>query len=303
LNLQHEFGLFGGEWGVHLNSFLKELQKPLVTTLHTVLPDFEPKAQTVLNSIIAHSASLVVMTQAALHILKKYTSHHENIHVIPHGCPDVPFVPLERAKAALGLKDHIVLITFGMIGPGKGIEHAIEALSSLVGKEPRLLYLILGETHPNLRRIKEERYRMKLMQLVDELNIGSHVRFHNNYLPKPELIKYLQAADIVITPYLDPNQVTSGTLTWALGEGKVIVSTPYLHAKEALAEGRGLLAEFKNPASIAKCINKLLNNKRLREDIEKKAYKYGRDLIWPKVAKTYINLFCEQIKHKEYEHA
>ncbi|MFB0567252.1 MAG: glycosyl transferase family 1, partial [Candidatus Bathyarchaeia archaeon] len=172
VNLQHEFGLFGGEWGEYINSFLEDLQKPVVTTLHTIVPNFGSTAQTVLESIVHHSASIIVMTRTAMQLLKNNNIQREKINVIPHGCPNVPFVTSERPKTSLGLRERIVLSTFGLINRGKGIEYAIQALPSLVEKEPRILYLIIGETHPEVRKIKGERYRRRLMRLVDELKLG-----------------------------------------------------------------------------------------------------------------------------------
>ena len=296
VNLQHEFGLFGGEWGEHINSFLEDLQKPVVTTLHTIVPNFGSTAQTVLESIAHHSASIVVMTRTAMQLLKNNNIQREKINVIPHGCPDVPFVTSERPKASLGLRDRIVLSTSGLINRGKGIEYAIRALPSIVEKEPRILYLIIGETHPEVRKIKGERYRRRLMRLVDELKLGKHVRFHNRFLSKRQLIRYLQATDIYITPYVDRNQISSGTLAYALGTGKAIISTPYLHAEEALADGRGLICKFRNPTSIAECINRLLEDPELRLRLERKAYAYSRNFTWPKVAEKYVKLFNRFLK-------
>ena len=291
INLQHTFGLFGGEWGEYINSFLEDLQKPVVTTLHTIVPNFGPTAQTVLESIAYHSASIVVMTTTALQLLKSYNIKREKIDVIPHGCPDVPFVTSERPKTSLGLRNRIVLSTFGLINRRKGIQHAIRALPSLVKKEPRILYLIIGETHPEVRKTEGERYRKRLMRLVDELQLGKHVRFYNRFIPKRELIRYLQATDIYITPYVGRNQISSGTLVYALGTGKAIISTPYLHAEEALADGRGLLCKFRSPSSIAECINRLIEDTELRFSLERKAYAYSRNFTWPKVAEKYAKLF------------
>ena len=296
VNLQHEFGLFGGEWGEYINSFLEDLQKPVVTTLHTILSNFGSTARTVLEGIAYHSPSIVVMTRTALQLLKNYNIKRKKINVIPHGCPDVPFVTSERAKTSLGLRGRIVLCTFGLINRGKGIQYAIRALSSLVKKEPRILYLVIGETHPEVRKIEGERYRKRLMRLVDELKLGKHVRFYNRFLSKRELIRYLQATDIYITPYVDRNQISSGTLAYALGTGKAIISTPYLHAEEALADGRGLICKFRNPTSIAECINRLLEDPELRLSLERKAYAYSRNFTWPKIAEKYVKLFDHLLK-------
>lgn len=291
VNLQHEFGLFGGIWGEYLNSFLEGIQKPVVTTLHTIVPNFGSTAQKVLRNIVLHSASIIVMTRTAMGLLKNSDTHPEKINVIPHGCPDLPLIASEKPKAALGMKGRIVLSTFGLISRGKGIEYAIRALPSLVEKEPRILYLVIGETHPEVRKTVGERYRRKLMKLVSELRLGKHVRFHNRFLSKQQLMRHLQATDFYITPYVDRNQISSGTLTYALGAGKAIISTPYLHAEETLAEGRGLLCKFRNPDSIAECIDKLLEDNELRLSLEKKAYAYSRGFTWSKVAEEYARLF------------
>jgi len=294
VNLQHEFGLFGGEWGNYINSFLERVQKPIVTTLHTIEPNFGSKAQTVLDTIASRSAAIAVMAKTAQRILAGYGVPNKKISVIQHGCPDVSFVVSEDVKALLNLKERIILSTFGLISRGKGIEYAIRALPSVVAKEPRVTYLIIGETHPEVRKAEGERYRIKLMRLVNDLGLSGHVKFHNRFLSKRELIRYLQATDIYVTPYVSPYQTSSGTLVTALGTGKAIVSTPYLHAKEALANGRGLFCRFKDSSSIAECIVRLLDEK-LRRKMEKRAYKYSRGFVWLKVAKRYAELFSRTI--------
>ena len=296
INLQHEFGIFGGEWGRYIVSLLETVQKPVVTTLHTVQPDFDLKAQRVLKDIISRSVSIIVMAKAASNILQKYNIPKKKINVVPHGCPDIPFVSSESVKRSLGLKGRTLLSTFGLINAGKGIEYAIQALPLIVDKRPDVLYLIIGETHPEVRKIEGERYRMKLIQLVDELGLKNHVKFHNRFLPERELVRFLQATDIYITPYVSPYQISSGTLVYALATGRAIVSTPFLQANEVLAEGRGLFSEFKKPNSIAENVNKLLADEDLRINMEKKAYEYSRNLIWPKVAKRYTSIFKKAIK-------
>ena len=296
VNLQHEFGILGGDWGRYILSFLETVQKPVVTTLHTVQPNFDLKAQNVLNDIISSSVSTTVMAKAASNILQNYNIPKKKINVVPHGCPDIPFASSERVKRSLGLKGRTVLSTFGLINAGKGIEYAIEALPYIVDKQPDVLYLIIGETHPEVRKIEGERYRLKLIQLVDELGLNDHVKFHNRFLPRRELMRFLQATDIYIIPYVSVNQLSSGTLVYALAMGRAIVSTPFIQANEVLAKGRGLFSDFKNPNSIAEQVNKLLANENLRIEIEKKAYRYSRNLIWPKVAKRYASIFKEAIK-------
>jgi len=292
VNLQHEFGLFGGEWGEYINSFLETLQKPVVSTLHTISPSLEPKAQTVLKQIAKHSSKIVTMTNTATKILMTYDIPRSKIEIIQHGCPDVPFVESNKAKRSLfSLKGKTVLSTFGLLSRGKGIEYVIKALPKVVKKYPKILYLIIGETHPEVRKIEGERYRKKLNKLVDNLDINDHVKFHNRFLNERELIKFLQATDIYITTSLEPNQISSGTLVYAMGTGKAIIATPYLHAQEALAQGRGLLCRFKDHKSVATNIIQLLENEKLKRSIEQKVYNYSRDFTWPKVAKKYADLF------------
>ena len=295
VNMQHEFGIYGGEWGKYILSFLQNVHKPVITTLHTVQPDFEPKARNVLKEILDHSKAIVVMAKAAKSILKEYDVPNEKIKVVQHGCPDIPFLSSDRVKSSLGLKGRTILSTFGLINRGKGIEYAIQALPSLVRKHPNILYLIIGETHPGVRIIEGESYRLELLRLVVQLGLKNHVRFHNRFLTKRELIRYLQGTDIYITPYLSPNQASSGPLVYALGAGKAVVSTPYIHAKDVLSHGRGMFCEFKNPDSIADKVKKLVENDKLRRDMENKAYKYSRSFIWPKIAQKYADIFEQAI--------
>ncbi len=291
VSLQHEFGLFGGEWGEYMNLFLENVQRPILTTLHTLSPDFELKAQTVLKNIVDRSEIIVTMTSTALQLLKSYNIPCGKLKVIQHGCPAVPFVSSDNVKPSLGLNGRIVLSTFGLINRGKGIEYVIRALPKIVENEPKIIYLIIGETHPEVRKFEGERYRKRLIRLVDNLNLIEHVRFHNRFLSERELIRYLQATDIYLTPYVEPNQISSGTLVYAMGTGKAIISTPYLHAQEVLAEGRGLFCKFKNPASITELIIQLLEDKGLKRNLEKMVYSYSREFTWPKVAQEYALLF------------
>jgi glycosyltransferase involved in cell wall biosynthesis len=297
VNIQHEFGLFGGEYGDYVLHFLDNLEKPVVTTFHTVQPNFDPKAQAVLKDMAARSASIVVIARIAIELLQKQGITFKKVAVIPHGCPDIPFVPSESVKGSLGLKDRLVLSSFGLISRGKGIEYAIRALPSVIEKEPRIIYLIIGETHPEVRKTEGESYRKKLMRLVEELNLEKHVRFHNRFLSKRELIRYLQATDVYLTPYISPNQISSGTLVYALGAGRPVISTPYLHAQEVLAEGQGLFCKFKDADSIGACIEKLLDQNQ-RKIMQRKAYKYSRRFVWSNVAKEYLKLFKRIIKNR-----
>ncbi len=292
VNVQHEFGIYGGEWGKYILAFLRNVHKPVITTLHTIQPNFEPTARDVLKEIISYSKEILVMAKAAKNILnKEYNVPNKKINVVQHGCPDIPFLNSDSAKPSLGLKGKFVLSTFGLISAGKGIEYAIQALPPLVEKYPNILYLIIGETHPEVRKIEGETYRMNLIKLVDQLGLKDHVRFYNRFLTKRELIKCLQATDIYITPYTGANQVSSGALVYALGAGRAVVSTPYIHAKEVLSHGCGLLCEFKNPKSITCEVKKLLENPTLRRDMEKKAHQYSRSFIWPNIAQEYTDIF------------
>ena len=300
VNIQHEFGIFGGEFGSYILSFLAEIKKPVVTSLHTVQPDFDPKALSVLKEIISLSEAVVVTGHTAACILKGYGVPTEKIKVIQHGCPDVPFTFSSLFKPSLNLAGRSVLCTFGLLSRGKGIEYAIQALPSIIAEHPEVLYLVIGQTHPEVKISDDENYRRYLMQLVEELELQNHVKFHNRFLPRQELIWYLQATDIYITPYLGKNQISSGTLIYALGTGRAVVSTPYLHAQEVLADGRGLLCEFRNPTSIANAVNRLLDDNCLKLEIEKKAYEYSRSFTWSEVAKKYAKLF-KQITTDEEE--
>jgi glycosyltransferase involved in cell wall biosynthesis len=298
VNIQHEFGIFGGEWGSHVLSFLETLRKPVATTLHTLQPDLEPQGQRVLKQILSRSNAIVVMNNIAIGLLAQLGTSFEKINVIPHGCPNIPFVSSDYVKPSIGLKDRTVLCTFGLISSGKGIEYAIQALPPVIAKHPELIYLIIGETHPMVKRVEGEKYRRMLFEQVKELGLKNHVAFQNRFLSKMELIRYLQATDIYITPYPGANQISSGTLINALAAGRAVVSTPYLHAKEVLNNGRGVLCDFKNSASIADGIETLLSNENLKMKTETKAYEYCRSFIWSRVAKKYANLFNLISEHK-----
>ena len=296
--VQHEFGLCGGEFGEYIKFFLEELRKPVITTLHTVQPDFAKKAIEVLKYITKRSKAIIVIAQAAIDMLKNQEIPCNKCVVIPHGCPKIEFTNGKSAKESLGLRGRFVTSTFGLISSGKGIEYAIQAIAKVIKKEPGIIYLIIGETHPEVRKHEGEKYRNALMKLVGELGLEECVRFTNRFLTKRELIKYLQATDIYLTPYISPNQISSGTLTYALGAGRAVVSTPYYHAQEALANGRGIFCKFKDSDTIAVGIEKLLDNK-FRFRIQKKAYKYSRRFLWKNVAKKYINLIESLTENNE----
>ncbi|MCW4023745.1 MAG: glycosyltransferase family 4 protein [Candidatus Bathyarchaeota archaeon] len=296
INIQHEFGIFGGEWGNNICAFLSKIKKPIVTTLHTVLPDFNPDALRVFNEIISKSSAIVVMNKISRSLLESYDVPKEKIYLIPHGCPDVPLVSSQQAKSLLGLEDKLVLSTFGLLSKGKGIEYVIKALPKILKKQPNTVYYILGVTHPQVKKTEGETYRNRLRQLAKDLGVQDHVKFLNRFLKKTEIITYLQASDVYITPYLSPNQVSSGTLSYALGAGKAVVSTPYLHAKEALSDGRGVFCGFQDSQSIADSVLSIVSNPVFKKSLESNAYHYSRAFTWPIVAKQYLDLF-DQITH------
>ncbi len=293
VNVQHEFGIFGGESGEYICDFMDRLRRPVVTTLHTVLPDFENKAKEVFNRVVNRSSAIVVLNETTRSLVRSYGVPQGKIRLIPHGCPDLPLVPSSKIKPVLGLKNKIILSTFGLLSKGKGIEYAIQALPEIIKKEPRIIYYVLGVTHPQVKRTDGEEYRLSLLRMVKNLGLRGHVRFLNRFLSKPELYNYLQATDVYLTPYLSPNQVSSGTLSYALAAGKAVVSTPYLHAKEALGEGRGVFCRFKDSESIAEKVTEIMDDKTLRTSLERKSYLYSRKFTWPHVAKKYLTLFDE----------
>ncbi len=293
VNLQHEFGIFGGQNGSYICTFLEKLKKPVSTTLHTVLPNFEEPAKKVFDRIVACSDAVVVMNQTTKGLLKQHGVSNKKLKLIPHGCPDVPLVPSERAKNELGLKNRVVLSTFGLLSRGKGVEYVIEALPQIIKTQPKIVYKVLGVTHPQVRFVEGESYRNLLMRKAKSLGVSAHVKFLNRFLSKHELISYLQATDIYITPYLSPNQVSSGTLSYALGAGKAIISTPYLHAKEALSNGKGVFCDFHDSESIAQRTLAIMENKQLRDSLEHNAYLYSRKFTWPLIAKKYMALYGE----------
>jgi len=295
--LQHEFGLFGGVWGEYILSFLEKLEKPVVTTFHTLFLEPSRDARSVLERVLQHSDYVTVMARVGIRMLEQlYGTRAHKVRYIPHGCPNVSFIRSAVVKRRLGLKDRIVMSTFGLLNRGKGIEYAIRALPPIVEEEPRILYLIIGETHPEVRKQEGETYRNHLFNLVESLGLEKNVRFVNRFLGENELIRYLQATDIYILPYPNKEQISSGTLSYALSMGKAIISTPFLHAGEVISGGCAMECEFKNPSSITGCIKTLLQYDDARERLEKRAYEYSRGMIWPNIAMKYVNLFNEALR-------
>jgi polysaccharide biosynthesis protein PslF len=296
VNLQHEYGIFGGEWGEYVTEFLHRIKKPVVTTLHTVLEEPEPIAKRVLERVLDDSALVVVMARVGIVILEQlYGSFADKIRFIPHGCPNVPHIETATTKQGFGLKDRPVLSTFGLLSRGKGIEYVIEALPQILKENPETLYLIIGETHPEVRKRDGETYRQSLLDLVESLGLDKNVRFVNRFLAENELINYLQATDIYIVPYPNREQISSGTLSYALSTGKAIVTTPFLHAEEVISNGAALDCEFKDSNSIAEKVNLLLGDHQIRRRFSRMAYEYSRGMIWPNVAMSYVNTFYETL--------
>jgi glycosyltransferase involved in cell wall biosynthesis len=298
VSIQHEFGIDGrfnrdGSYVNLLAGFLDHIDKPVVSTLHTVLPHPRPDLLEAVRVLHDRSAAVITMVNMARLILEQeYGLDPIKLHTIPHGVPEV----VQRTnpahlKRAMQLEGRTILSTFGLLSSGKGIQYMIRALPEVVKRHPEVLYLIIGETHPEVRRREGERYRNSLIELIKKLGLERHVRFINQYQTQQQLVRYLQATDIYITPYVDRYQITSGTLAYAIGCGKAIVSTPYLYASEALAEGRGVLAEFQNPRSFARCVNMLLENPALREHCEASAFEYGKGMSWGNVGRQYADLF------------
>ncbi len=300
VNVQHEFGIFGGPWGSYVLRLVDGLRKPIVTTLHTVLPDPDPEPKRLTAELCARSDAVVVMTPAAVEILyRDYGLERRRVHVILHGVPTAHLQAAQEAKAWLGLQGRDIVSTFGLINPGKGIEDVIDALPRVVARFPRVLYMVLGQTHPTVRRAQGEEYREQLIARVHRLGLDEHVRFNNRYLPDPELVQYLMASDIYVTAYHNPKQVVSGTLSYALGCGRAVVSTPYLYARDALADGRGVLVPFRDPPAIAAAVNELLGDPQRRRELQLRAFVYGKQMRWPRVASIYLELFRQMVANRE----
>jgi glycosyltransferase involved in cell wall biosynthesis len=289
--VHHEFGIFGGDAGDHLLMLLRQVDMPIVATLHTVLPDPDPDQMRVMRALVARAGRLIVMAErAALLLQTVYGVHPDLIHVIPHGAPDRPLSDTQRWKERLDLGDRPVVLTFGLLSPGKGIETAIRAMPAIVEQHPDLVYLIAGASHPALLRRHGEAYRESLVQLVGELNLDDHVRFIDRFLDDEELLDYLQAADIFLTPYPGRNQVTSGTLAYALAMGRPIVSTPYFHAEEALADGIGTLVPFGDSAAISTAISGLLADPDALKRRALRVWQAARKTIWEQNARAVMTV-------------
>ena len=292
--LQHEYGIFGGTCGSHILAMLKRLRRPLVPTLHTVLKDPNADQLLVLKEITRIASRVVVMSDLAHEMLHEiYGVPTEKIAKIHHGIPDVPFIDASFYKDQFGVEGKKVLLTFGLLSPGKGLEYAIEALPAIVAKHPDVVYIILGATHPHIKRESGEEYRNGLVRLASELGVKDNVIFQNRFVELSELCEFLGAADLYVTPYLNEAQITSGTLAYALGAGKATISTPYWYAKEMLADGRGRLVPFRDADAIAEQAIDLLDNETERHAMRKRAYTFCRQMLWKRVAQDYLDVFDE----------
>jgi glycosyltransferase involved in cell wall biosynthesis len=284
--LEHEFGLFGGPAGSHILALLRELRMPVVTTFHTILREPDPQQRRVMKELTEWSDRLVVMSQRGRQFLQEvYGVCADKIDLIPHGIPDVPFVDPNFYKDRFGVEGKMVLLTFGLLSANKGIEYVIEALPGIVATNPNVVYIVLGATHPHVKRHEGETYRVMLQQLAREKGVEQNVIFHNRFVSLEELVEFIGAADIYITPYLNREQIVSGTLAYAVGAGKAVISTPYWHAEEMLADGRGVLVPFRDAQAIAAAVNDLISNQAERHAMRKRAYLFGREMVWSNVAR------------------
>ena len=297
VNLQHEFGLFGGPEGRFIIKLLEKLRKPIVTTVHTVLQNPNLGYYTSLMELINHSDRMLTLSHKAVEILKEvYYTPAEKVVMVPHGVPDLPFMDPEDLKERWDTKGRTVLLTFGLLSPGKGLEMVLEALPKVVQKHPEVLYVIMGKTHPDIVRLHGESYRESLQKIVRDNALEDNVLFINKFMSNEDLFDYINASDIYITPYMSPEQISSGTLAYAVGLGKAIVSTPYWYARELLADGRGALIPFKNTAALTEALLNLLSDKEILNTMRLAAYQYGREMIWPQVSANYQATFAKVSK-------
>jgi glycosyltransferase involved in cell wall biosynthesis len=290
--LQHEFGIFGGPDGRYVLELLKNLREPVITTLHTTLPEPTASLRETLIRISDLSDRLVVMNSQAVPILRDvYGISDRKISFAHHGVPDVSFIDPNFYKDHFGVEGRLVLLTFGLLNRNKGIELVLEALPEIVSKHPEVVYIVLGATHPEVKRRQGEEYRLSLQRRVRELGIEQHVIFHDRYVSFEELCEFIGASDIYVTPYHSRDQIVSGTLAYAVGMGKAVVSTPYLYAQQVLADGRGRLFEFRDATELSNTLNHLIENEAERHQMRKRAYEYGRQMTWSEVSLRYLDLF------------
>ena len=291
--LQHEYGIFGGPAGSHILHLLRGLKMPVVTTLHTVLREPDPNQLMVMEEIAELSDRLIVMSQLSSQFLQEiFKVPGSKIDMVPHGVPDLPFLDPNFYKDRFGVEGKAVLLTFGLLSPNKGIENVIQALPQILSKHKNVAYIVAGATHPHILRREGDKYRASLQALAKEMGVESQVIFHNRFVSPEEMVEFIGAADIYITPYRHEAQVVSGTLAYALGAGKAIISTPYWHAIELLDDRRGALVPFQNPDAIAQKTIELLDTPAIRHAMRKRAYLFAREMVWKRVAQGYMESFA-----------
>lgn len=292
LVIEHEYGIFGGDCGEYILDLARNLKIPFIITTHTVLQHPTPKQQTVLKTLGRLSTGVVTMAANSIPLLAKlYGIEPDKVTVIPHGVPCLSVKPREQLKIEHDLTSQYVISSFGLISPAKGIEYGIKAIAQVVPEFDNLVYLILGKTHPSVKQTMGERYRQDLMNLAESLEVQNNVRFIDKYLTKEEVMTYLNLSDIYMTPYISKEQAVSGTLAYAVGCGRVIVSTPYRYAQEMLGDGRGMLAEFSDADSLASCISFILKNPLYKKEMESKTLTLGQTMTWANVADRYTQEF------------
>ncbi|MDB5053906.1 MAG: glycosyl transferase family 1 [Bacilli bacterium] len=292
LMIQHEFGIYGGDSGEYLLAFVETLKIPFMITFHTILTQPTPKQRYIMNKLALLSVKVITMAQnTVIDLTSTYRIPLHKIEVIHHGVPFVKTESREKLKESYGFSNRDIISTFGFLSPGKGIEYGIEAMCGVVEQHPDALYMIWGKTHPVVKKESGEVYRQKLIDLVDELGLNNNVKFIDKLLTQEEVIQSLVMSDIYMTPYLGKDQAVSGTLAFGIGYGRVIISTPYRYAEEMLADGKGLLADFKNSASLKACILELLENPQRKKEMEALTSALGRTMMWSEIAKHYAALF------------
>src|SRR5437868_14854983 len=290
--VQHEYGIFGGKAGSHILHLLRSLKMPVVTTLHTVLREPDSNQLMVMEEIAELSDRLIVMSQLSSQFLQEiFKVPGSKIDIVPHGVPDLPFLDPNFYKDRFSVEGKAVLLTFGLLSPNKGIENVIQALPEILSKHTNVVYIVAGATHPHILRREGEQYREQLQALAKEVGVESNVIFHNRFVSPEEMVAFIGAAAIYITPYRYEEQVVSGTLAYALGAGKAIISTPYWHAIELLDDGRGALVPFQDSDAIARKAVELLDTPAIRHAMRKRAYIYARDMVWKSVAQGYMASF------------
>jgi glycosyltransferase involved in cell wall biosynthesis len=293
VSLQHEYGIWGGDDGESVLDFVGALDVPAVATLHTVLREPTPRQHAILGELVKRVRATVVMSRSAATLLTSvYGVDPTRLVIIPHGVPDLPMVRSETTKPGLGLDGRDVILSFGLLGPGKGYELALEALPAVVAEHPAVCYVIVGATHPDLVRLQGEAYRASLIDRVEKLGLRDHVQFVDRFVGRVELTRWLESADVFVTPYPNLDQIVSGTLSYAMGAGRAIVSTPYAYATELLADGRGVLVPPGSPEALAAALNGLLEDDELRGALGRRAYEHSRRMVWPEVGTDHQRLFA-----------